>query len=130
MKGCHFYSREMGYRQRALLTVQKSTLKGTIEGSVRKLVASLSRLNHILLGKMLQRMLPVNLKKGAGRKMIKKRSPKKLWDDCLELEGYIRSNTAHDIFMLNGEVPETIMSGETSDISQFCEFEWYDWVYF
>ena len=32
--------------------------------------------------------------------------------------------------MLNGEVPETIMSGETSDISQFCEFEWYEWVYF
>ena len=32
--------------------------------------------------------------------------------------------------MLNGEVPETIMSGKTSDISQFCEFEWYDWVYF
>ena len=62
--------------------------------------------------------------------MIKRRSPKKLWDDSLELEGYIRSNTAHDIFMLDGEVPETIMSGKTSDISQFCEFEWYDWVYF
>eukprot|EP00804_Cyclotella_cryptica_P019398 CCRYP_006588-RA/>CCRYP_006588-RA protein AED:0.13 eAED:0.13 QI:0/0/0/1/0.75/0.6/5/0/864 len=59
------------------------------------------------------------LKKGAGRKMIKSGSPKKLWDDCLVLESYIRSNTAHDIYMLHGEVPETIMSGETSDISQF-----------
>jgi hypothetical protein len=46
------------------------------------------------------------LKQGSGRKMMKQRSPKKLWDDCLELESYIRSNTAHDIFMLNGEVPE------------------------
>ena len=62
--------------------------------------------------------------------MLKTKSPKRLWDDCLELEAYIRSNTAHDIFMLNGEVPETIMSGETSDISQFCELEWYQWVYF
>ena len=70
------------------------------------------------------------LKKGAGRKMIKSGSPKKLWDDCLVLESYIRSNTAHDIYMLHGEVPETIMSGETSDISQFCEFEWYEWVKF
>ena len=26
------------------------------------------------------------LKKGAGRKMIKSNLPKKLWDDCLELE--------------------------------------------
>eukprot|EP00804_Cyclotella_cryptica_P016777 CCRYP_002064-RA/>CCRYP_002064-RA protein AED:0.32 eAED:0.33 QI:0/0/0/1/1/1/2/0/448 len=70
------------------------------------------------------------LKKGAGLKMIKSGSPKKLWDDCLVLESYIRSNTAHDIYMLHGEGPGTIMSGETSDISQFCEFEWYEWVKF
>ena len=70
------------------------------------------------------------LKRGVARKMVKTKSPKKLWDDCLELEAYIRSNTAHDIFELNGEVPETIVSGETSDISQFCELEWYEWVYF
>ena len=70
------------------------------------------------------------LKRGSGRKMMKQRSPKKLWDDCLDLESYIRSNTAHDIFTLNAKVPETVMSGETSDISQFCEFEWYEWVYF
>ena len=62
--------------------------------------------------------------------MIKSGSPKKLWDDCLELEVCIRSNTAHDIYMLNGEVLETVMSGETSDISQFCELEWHEWVKF
>ena len=70
------------------------------------------------------------LKRGTARKMIKKKSPKKLWDDCVELEGFIHSNTAHDIFELNGEVPETLVSGETSDISQFCELEWYEWVKF
>ena len=70
------------------------------------------------------------LKKGAGWKMIKSGSPKKLWDDCFVLESYITSNTAHDIYMLHDEVPETIISGETSDVSQFCEFEWYEWVKF
>ena len=30
--------------------------------------------------------------------------------------------------MLHSEVPENIMSGETSDISQYCELEWYEWV--
>jgi hypothetical protein len=70
------------------------------------------------------------VKKGAGRKMVKKKSPKMLWDDCLELEGQIRSNTAHDIFELQGETPETILSGETSDISQLCELGWYDWCKF
>ena len=35
------------------------------------------------------------LEKGAGRKIIKSNFPKKLWDDCLELEMEIRSCTAN-----------------------------------
>jgi hypothetical protein len=46
----------------------------------------------------------------------------------LERESYIRSHTALDIFSLNGQVPETIVSGETADISPFALFEWYEWV--
>ena len=40
------------------------------------------------------------------------------------------SNTACGIYKLDGEVPETIMSGETSNISQFCELKWFEWVMF
>ena len=70
------------------------------------------------------------LKKGSGHKLLWSSAPKHLWDDCLELEAYIRSNTAHDIFKLDGEVPKTVMLGKTSDISQFCELEWFKWVMF
>ena len=63
------------------------------------------------------------LKKGAGCKLLKSRAPKHLWDDCLELEAYIRSNTDHVIYDLNGEVLVTVMSGESLDISQFCKLE-------
>ena len=48
----------------------------------------------------------------------------------IRIENYLRSNTAHNIFKLDGEVPKTMMSGETSDISQFCELEWFEWVSF
>ena len=70
------------------------------------------------------------LKRGASRKMMKTGSPKVLWDHCIELEALIRSNTSNDIFMTSGEVPETIMTGSTADISHICEFAWYDWVMF
>ena len=70
------------------------------------------------------------LKKAAGRKMVRAGAPKPFWADAIKLEAYVRSNTAHDIFILQGEVPETVMSGETSDISQFCEFAFYDWIMF
>ena len=70
------------------------------------------------------------LKKGSSRKLIKSGTPKRLWDDCLKLESYKRSNPAHSIYKLDEIVPETIMSGKMSDISQFCEFEWFEWVMF
>ncbi len=68
------------------------------------------------------------LKKAAGRKMVRAGAPKPLWADCIELEAYIQSNTAWDIYKLQGETPETLMSGETPDISQFCELSFYEWV--
>ena len=70
------------------------------------------------------------LKKGAGRKMVRVQDPKKIWDHALEYEAYVRSNTAHDIYILKGEVPETVMSGETSNISQFAQLAFYQLVMF
>jgi hypothetical protein len=70
------------------------------------------------------------LKWGVSRKMIKTSSPKVLWDHCIELEALIRSSTSNNIYMTNGEVPETIIIGSTANISHICEFGWYDWVIF
>ena len=70
------------------------------------------------------------LKKGTAREMIRSQCPKSLWDDCIERESYIRSLTALDIYSLSGQVPETVVSGETADISPFASFKWYEWVYF
>ena len=45
--------------------------------------------------------------------MINSRTQMRHWDDCLTLESYIKSNTAHGINKLDGEVSKTVMSGET-----------------
>ncbi len=68
------------------------------------------------------------LKWGVSRKMMKTGSPKVLWDHCIELEALLCSNTSNDIYMTNGEVPETTMTGSTADISHICKFAWFDWV--
>ena len=62
--------------------------------------------------------------------MIRTGSPKCLWDHCIELQAYIRSCTSNGIYMTAGQTPETIMSGSTADISNICEFAWFDWVMF
>ena len=62
--------------------------------------------------------------------MLKSGFPKPLWDHCIELEALTRSHTALDIYGLEGQIPETVMSGQTGDISHLCEFEWFQWVLF
>ena len=42
----------------------------------------------------------------------------------------IRSHTAHTAYELKGEVPEKIMTGQTADISNIYEYDWYEWVMF
>ena len=54
--------------------------------------------------------------------MISTGSPKPLWDHCLELEALVHSCTCNDIYMTAGQVPETIMTGSTADISHIAEF--------
>ena len=45
------------------------------------------------------------LKIEARHKLLKTKAPKCLWDDCLELEAYLRFNTVHDIYKVDGEIP-------------------------
>eukprot|EP00804_Cyclotella_cryptica_P017247 CCRYP_016811-RA/>CCRYP_016811-RA protein AED:0.26 eAED:0.25 QI:0/0/0/1/0.5/0.66/3/0/445 len=70
------------------------------------------------------------LKKGAAQKMMRSGAPQWLWCFALEFKSYVQSHTAHDIYRLDGHVPEMVVSGETADISPFCEFGFWDWVKF
>ena len=66
------------------------------------------------------------LKKATGRKLTFSNCPKCLWDDCMEFESLIRSHIPHNLWQLNGQVPQTLMTGQTADISQLYEFAWYE----
>ena len=69
------------------------------------------------------------LKRATRHAMLKRPSPKDLWDYCIELQAKIRSHPAHDLYQLEGEVPATWMGNGTFDISPICECEWYEWIY-
>jgi hypothetical protein len=62
--------------------------------------------------------------------MVRYGSPKRLWDDCLVREAYVRSSTALKIFSLEGQVPDIIVKGQTSEISPLAEYTWYEWLKF
>ena len=66
-----------------------------------------------------------HLNKGLSLKMLKSASPERLWDHCIELEALIRLNTAIDIYSLEGQLTETVMTGQNDDIINLCEYEWF-----
>jgi hypothetical protein len=62
--------------------------------------------------------------------MMRSGYTKRLWDDYLVREAYVRSHTAFAIFGLEGQVPESRVKGETMEISTISEYGWYKWVKF
>ena len=70
------------------------------------------------------------LKKGGARAMVSTGTPRLLWDHCFEWRAKVISHTARGHYKLHGEVPETVLTGQTTDISALAEYGWYNWVMF
>ena len=71
-----------------------------------------------------------DLKKASSRKLIYTGLIKVLWDHCIDLMDLILSHTTHTLYDLQGEVSETIMTGQTAYIRNICEYDWHEWVMF
>ena len=42
----------------------------------------------------------------------------------------IENSSAKDNYLLKGAVPHSMMTGEMTDISNLCNFQWYEWIKF
>ena len=67
------------------------------------------------------------LRKRTHNKMAAKSVPKRLWDWCLEHQAHIRRVLPRD--SLNGRTALEHVTGKTPDISELCDFDFYDLVY-
>ncbi|KAL7523474.1 hypothetical protein ACHAXR_000193 [Thalassiosira sp. AJA248-18] len=53
-------------------------------------------------------------------------SPLVLWDYCAELRARMVNVTAKDLFQLQGQTPYMATFGTEGDISNICNFRWYE----
>ena len=75
--------------------------------------------------------LYIGLIKEAVRKDVhKSNSPLCLWDYCVERRARINNLTAKNAFKLHGSTPHTVTTGDEGDISNLCQYGWYEWCYF
>ena len=57
-------------------------------------------------------------------------TPKRLWDFAAEYVSQIRTFTANPLYALHGRTPYEILTGNTPDISEWVEFDWYEPVWY
>lgn len=70
------------------------------------------------------------IKKGIKRHTRRKGSPKRLWCFLGKYVAAVRRLTAHEYAGLDGMVPEARYNGGMADISEYCQFNWYDYVWY
>ena len=70
------------------------------------------------------------LKKGVARRQRLSGSPRRLWCCLTEWVAAIRRLTAHDNPALNGRTPAEMIRGDTPDISEYAQFDWYEYVWY
>ena len=75
--------------------------------------------------------LYIGLLKEAVRKDLRDSNcPLLFWDYCCERRARINNLTSRDLFQLEGRNAHFSITGEEGDISNLCQFSWYEWCYY
>jgi len=69
------------------------------------------------------------LKEAVRKDMRETHSPLRFWCYCAERRASIFNLTAKNLFQLEGQNPHLATLGEMGDISNLCNFGWYEWCY-
>ena len=70
------------------------------------------------------------IKEAVRKDMHESNSPRWFWDYCVERRVGINNLTAKNVFRLHGSTPHTLTTGDEGDISNLCQYVWYEWCYF
>lgn len=72
----------------------------------------------------------IELKKHNRRLMVRSQTPKPLWDFCALYTTDLRNRLVRPLQQLHGRTPYEVLTGNTPDVSEFIEYEWYQPVWY
>ena len=110
----HLFQRE-GVPNAMIMDNAREQVMGTFRKKCRKVITRIRQTESHTPWSNAAEAAFRELKKVVGWQMVRSGAPKRLWDDCLEREAYVRSQ-------LGGQVPKAVVSAETADISPFALF--------
>ena len=53
-----------------------------------------------------------------------------LWDYAIQQRASIHNSVPRTLFQSYGQTPHVSTFGVQGDISNLCNFEWYEWIYY
>eukprot|EP00957_Ditylum_brightwellii_P062240 4722953-Ditylum_brightwellii.AAC.1 len=56
--------------------------------------------------------------------------PLAFWDYCVERRASINNLMPKPMFSLHAQSPHADLYGEEGDISNLCQYDWYEWCYY
>ena len=69
------------------------------------------------------------LKFRISKDMKERNSPIRLWDYCAELCASTHNMTSRNTFKLQCLTPHAAITWKQSDVNNFCQFCWFEWIY-
>ena len=70
------------------------------------------------------------LKESIRKDLRRSHCPLVLWDYCAQRRALIHNLTPRNLFQLEKASPYQVQFGVQGDISNLCQFDWYDWCYY
>ena len=70
------------------------------------------------------------LKESVRKDLSRSNCPLSLWDYCAERRALIHNLIPRDLFQTGGNTPYEYQFGVQGDISNLCQFGWYEWCYY
>ena len=70
------------------------------------------------------------LKESVRKDLSRSNCPLSLWDYCAERRALIHNLIPRDLFQTGGSTPYEYQFGVQGDISNLCQFGWYEWCYY
>ena len=127
LKALKEFAKEIGVPVALIFDMSGKQMSNKVKKVAGDMNLTLNMLKRMTRWANLAELYIVLMKESVRKDMKNSDSPLKFWDYCAERRAQIHNLTAKDLFQLHGSNPITATFGDEGDISNLCEFAWFDW---
>ena len=128
-KALHWFCKQVGVASTLVMDRHKAQVKSKTRNFCNQVGTKFQKLD-VGTPWSNQAEIYIGFIKEAVRKDMRSDSPLVLWDYFMERHALIHNAIPRNLFQTNGMSPHEATLGIEMDISNLCQFVWFDWAYY